>query len=156
MKQERRVRYMKETVKRIMLAGIFATIGISMVSNSFATKKTITIEKKPKTTTGFTSANKNLTITTNKKGNYTPQTKNIFEAAYKGVLNDLQYFVETQHADPKTANDENWTPLHVASGTGHLDIVKYLVEECHAQITIETIQATRDISIKRYLQSKKQ
>ncbi len=33
------------------------------------------------------------------------------------------------HAETK--DEDGWTPLHFASRCGYLDIVKYLIEECH-------------------------
>jgi ankyrin repeat protein len=31
-------------------------------------------------------------------------------------------------ADPNAKNDDGWTPLHIAAGEGHVEIVKLLLE----------------------------
>ena len=55
----------------------------------------------------------------------------LIPACRDGDLVKVKYLVEVKHVDPKLCKDsENGnTPLHWASGYGHLDIVKYLAEE---------------------------
>ena len=46
------------------------------------------------------------------------------------------------------------TPLLMPSRSGYFDVVKYLVEECHAQIT-DRIISDASSSVKEYLKSKR-
>ena len=41
----------------------------------------------------------------------------------------MRYFIEQQHCDPSIPTVDGVTPLHLAAGSGHLDIVKYLTLE---------------------------
>ena len=52
-------------------------------------------------------------------------------------------------------NNDGFTPLFNASENGHLEVVKYLHEECHAVITESTINAARTEEIKEYLRKNK-
>ena len=45
--------------------------------------------------------------------------------------------------------------LVLASARGHLEVVKYLHEECHADVTDEAISRAKNDEIRRYLQSKR-
>jgi ankyrin repeat protein len=48
----------------------------------------------------------------------------------------VKYLVEERHVDPNSCeNEAKHSPLHLASAFGHLDIVRYLVEErnCHTE-----------------------
>ena len=55
----------------------------------------------------------------------------LMHACKSSDLSKMRYLVEVQHVDPHLClngkNDD--TPLHWASNYGHLDIVRYLVEE---------------------------
>jgi hypothetical protein len=46
------------------------------------------------------------------------------------------------------------TPINIASRYGHLEVVKYLYEQCHATITERTIRIA-SYEVKEYLRSKK-
>jgi len=47
------------------------------------------------------------------------------------------------------------TPLYWASYHGYLDVVKYLTEECHAEITDRIISDAKNSEIRDYLRRKK-
>lgn len=58
-------------------------------------------------------------------------TKDIFEAATKGILGAVKFYLKE---DPSIINQkesfyDNWTPLHYAAFNKHLDVVKYLIVE---------------------------
>ena len=59
----------------------------------------------------------------------------IHKAAEKGKLTSVQYLVEQRIRTKVEAKDDYGnTPLILASWEGHLDVVKYLVEQCHANV----------------------
>ena len=52
----------------------------------------------------------------------------------------VKYLVEEKHFDPHSCKDENkHSPLHLASLHGHLDVVKYLVEERNCDVECRNI-----------------
>ena len=55
----------------------------------------------------------------------------LIHACGDGDLSKVKYLVEVRHVDPHSCRDDehNATPLHFTSECGHLDIVRYLVEE---------------------------
>ena len=55
----------------------------------------------------------------------------LIRASKDGDLGKVKYLVEVEHVDPHSCRDSEYdaTPLHWASIYGHLDIVRYLVEE---------------------------
>ena len=62
--------------------------------------------------------------------------KQLLRASLYGDLNKVKSLVEVEHVDPHSCRNEqyNSTPLHLASGRGHLDIVRYLVEERNCDV----------------------
>ena len=60
---------------------------------------------------------------------------NIHKAAEEGKLTSVQYLYE-QSIRPfvVASDDEGMTPLHSASFNGHIEVVKYLIEQCHANV----------------------
>ena len=62
-------------------------------------------------------------------------SKQLLRASKDGDLTEVKRLVEVEHVDPNIlcVDDEiegaRATPLHLASGYGHLDIVRYFVEE---------------------------
>ena len=64
-------------------------------------------------------------------------SEQLFRAVREDDLSKVKYLVEERHVDPDSCRDgeDKDTPLHCASYDGHLDIVRYLVEErnCNAQ-----------------------
>ena len=96
----------------------------------------------------------------------------IIWASYNGHLEVVKYLYEECHANVEAKNnDENnhafgsksawggrsggFTPIILASEKGHLNVVKYLHEECHATITDGAISLARNDEIRSYLQSKR-
>ena len=63
-------------------------------------------------------------------------SKQLLRASKDGDLHKVKYLVEMWHVDPDSCRDEQYnnTPLHWASEYGHLDIVKYLVEERNCDV----------------------
>jgi len=66
----------------------------------------------------------------------------IVSASENGDLITIKRLVEVWHVDPHSCQDEydiNTTPLHLASEYGHLNVVRYLVEEknCDLKCTNE-------------------
>ena len=64
---------------------------------------------------------------------------NLFKAVFVGKLSSVQYLIEVEHKNPNRRRnwglfDSGGTPLHTAAEFGHLDIVKYLIEECHCDL----------------------
>ena len=57
-----------------------------------------------------------------------------------GDLTEVKRLVEVEHVDPNlcTYGDKRATPLHLASDYGHLDIVRYLVEERNCDLECRT------------------
>ena len=57
-------------------------------------------------------------------------------ALVDGDLNKMKYLMEVGHVDPRSCRDKKYhkTPLHYAAKHGHLDIVKYLVEEKNCDV----------------------
>ena len=55
----------------------------------------------------------------------------LIHASRDGDLSKVKYLVEVRHVDPYSCRDgeHDATPLHWASNCGHLDVVRYLVEE---------------------------
>ena len=63
-------------------------------------------------------------------------SKQLLRACVDGDLNKVKCLVEVEHVDPHSCRDEHYhnTPLHWASWYGHLDIVRYLVEERNCDV----------------------
>ena len=63
-------------------------------------------------------------------------SEQLLRACVDGDLNKVKYLVEVEHVDPHSCRDEQLhnTPLHWASQYGHLDIVRYLVEERNCDV----------------------
>ena len=55
--------------------------------------------------------------------------KELLHASRNGDLSEVKRLVEVQHVNPNAFGALSTTPLHLASEYGHLDIVRYLVEE---------------------------
>ena len=85
---------------------------------------------------------------------YTP----LYPASKAGRLNVVQYLVETVKCDVDAPDKDGRTALYWVAMKGHLDdIVKYLVEKCHATITPGIIGITRNKQeIKNYLLEQQQ
>jgi len=68
-------------------------------------------------------------ITKGKKMAYKTFT-NIFDAARRGTVEDVKYFVEKKGADISVEDADGWTPLDIAKGRtdskGNADVVRYL------------------------------
>ena len=58
--------------------------------------------------------------------------ENITHAASRGDLESVTRFCEQNPAAKETTDKDGRTPFHLASLYGHLDIVKYLTNEAHA------------------------
>jgi len=57
----------------------------------------------------------------------------IFEVIVEGDLESLKKLV-SEGADVEAENGYGFTPFNLASVNGHLEIVKYLIEECNANV----------------------
>jgi len=65
------------------------------------------------------------------------QYKDIFEAAEKGTVEDVRYFIETKHVDVNAVSDSGNTPLNSAVRSYYLEpdpnrnieVIKYLISE---------------------------
>ena len=44
-------------------------------------------------------------------------------------LDVVRYLVDEQSVDPAGASSDNVTPFHVVCGMGHVEVVKFLIEE---------------------------
>ena len=60
-----------------------------------------------------------------------------------GDLTEVKRLVEVENVDPNlcTYGGESATPLHLASDYGHLDIVRYLVEERNCDLECRALPA---------------
>lgn len=67
-------------------------------------------------------------------------------AAYYGWLDGVKLFCENG-ADVNFAVRFGETPVYYASRNGHLDVVKFLVEECHADFNITSDSGHTAVSI---------
>jgi len=56
-------------------------------------------------------------------------SKNIFEAAAQGTVEDVKYFVETKSTDVNAKNEDNDTPLHFAVQNPCVGVLEYLVAQ---------------------------
>jgi hypothetical protein len=63
-------------------------------------------------------------------------------ACFYGHLEVVRSLIEIGKADINISDHKNWTPLRAAISQGHIDIVKYLIEQFN-----ETIDDTRDLFI---------
>ena len=75
-------------------------------------------------------------------------------ASLRGHLEVVKYLYEKCHANVKTKDKYERTPINNASMNGRLEVVKYLYETCHTKITKETIEKAKTEEIKKYLRSK--
>jgi ankyrin repeat protein len=50
---------------------------------------------------------------------------NIFEAAWRGTVEDVKYFIEQQGADIYAEDADGWTPLDIAKGKGNEEVIRY-------------------------------
>ena len=67
-----------------------------------------------------------------KPENYEP---NIFTACRKGDISSLRYSIEIENKDPNSQNSFGWSPMHIASSHGNIDIVRYLTTQgCNIDI----------------------
>ena len=57
------------------------------------------------------------------------QFENIFEAAGKGTVEDVRFFVEKQGVSVQAKNNDGNTPLHWAIGNSRVEIAKFLVSQ---------------------------
>ena len=56
--------------------------------------------------------------------------KDIFEAAEKGTVEDVQYFVETKRSHVNLKDEDGWTPLHVAAKYNpRMEVIKYFISQ---------------------------
>jgi len=69
----------------------------------------------------------------------------LFVACQHGYM-DAVHMLVNHHADVNTARKDGTTPLHIAACKGHMPIVKYLVEECHAAIHTTTTNGSTPIN----------
>ena len=60
----------------------------------------------------------------------------------------MKHLIEKENCDVEIKDDNGHTALHRASSFGHLDVVKYLIEECHAKVTDEIIEDIKSGRIK--------
>ena len=60
----------------------------------------------------------------------------------------MKYLIENKNCNVKIKDNNDRTALHRASSFGHLDVVKYLIEECHAKVTDEIIEDIKSGRIK--------
>jgi len=68
--------------------------------------------------------------TENNYPNYQSPFKDIFEAAKKGTVKDLQYFVETKGIEVKVSKDDGRTLLHLAaSNNPNIEVIEYLISQ---------------------------
>ena len=70
----------------------------------------------------------------------------IWRAAEEGNISSVKYLVEQEHVNPDKPLKKIYlssygcpyyqiqTPLHFAATSDHLDVVKYLIEECHCNV----------------------
>ncbi|KAF7155420.1 hypothetical protein CNMCM5623_007491 [Aspergillus felis] len=58
----------------------------------------------------------------------------LHRAAEAGRLETVTWILEHSHLPADNANNYGWTPLHFAASKNNLSIVKFLVEECGADI----------------------
>lgn len=81
----------------------------------------------------------------------------LYVACTRGELADVKDLIENHKCDPKAKSLSGADALSFASVFGHLDVVKYLVEECgsdpHAQGELALITAVRsgDLDLVKYL-----
>ena len=67
----------------------------------------------------------------------------LHEAAEEGDLDLVRYLVQKNPASVNTTNIKGEPPIFLAAYKGHYEIVKYLVEEAHADAFIQTKQFGR-------------
>jgi len=71
--------------------------------------------------------------TENSNPDYQSPFNDIFEAAMKGTIEDVKYFVESKHSSVNSKKEwegKNWTPLHcAASFNPKLEVTKYLISQ---------------------------
>ena len=79
-------------------------------------------------------------------------SEQLIYACKDGDLNKVKYLVEMQHVDPHTCRDEQYhnTPLHLASLYGHLDIVRYLVEDRNCDVKCRNKYKTTPLHFAAY------
>jgi len=65
----------------------------------------------------------------------------LYTAAYYGEYETVVYLC-SKGADVNSTNAEGWTPLHAASAEGHLDCVRSMVNDFHAQVNVCNQQGT--------------
>jgi len=62
------------------------------------------------------------------KNNYQSPFKDIFEAAEKGTIEDVRYFVERKGVDVNAKDERDRTPLHyAATGNLNVEVLQYLI-----------------------------
>jgi len=55
---------------------------------------------------------------------------NIYEAAGRGTVQDVKYFIEKRGVDVNARNSDSFTPLHIAVAQNrNVDVLKYLIEK---------------------------
>jgi cytohesin len=56
--------------------------------------------------------------------------KNIFDAAEKGNVDDVRFFVETKGTDTNVKDSDGWTPLfYAAKHNSNVDVLEYLISQ---------------------------
>jgi len=70
--------------------------------------------------------------------------KPIHKAAYKGDLKQVREIIEKYPSQINIQDFSGWTPLHLASGKGHIEIVEYLLNH-GADTELENIHGQRPL-----------
>eukprot|EP00736_Rhodelphis_marinus_P007549 Rmarinus@m.19878 len=53
----------------------------------------------------------------------------LWEACAAGSLDCVRFLVEERGADYERSDEDGWTPVHIAARSGHLGVVKYLIQK---------------------------
>ena len=71
--------------------------------------------------------------------------RELIRASKDGDLSKVKYLVEVCHVDPHSCRDyeNDATPLHWATLYGHLDVVRYLVEERNCDVNLSATVHSR-------------
>jgi hypothetical protein len=77
--------------------------------------------------------------------------ENILDAAQKGTIEDVKYFIENKGVDVNVRDAYGNTPLHAATGEENLEVVKFLVSEGKADVNAKDINSSNDMEFLKYL-----